>query len=1029
MSSSTIGTYRIPGNRGPTGPTGARGATGATGNTGATGATGSYGLYVLSAISYVNGVTLIMTDGSLRGVSGNFRGATSDFYASDIQSITTGFSIVSSYNNTTGLLNIKGMTATGSLFLTQSDNYININSTVAETPSELDISNLVNNTLIYLVTPSKISSTSIGVSYDNNSYQGTLVYDALGNQKSRLNASYKTKYVGPVQREETPIYLNTDIAGVFYLNTPIGIAGITGTFRNNETISITIIPADENIWYFPENVYFEEGENYLTCGKSIINLLSVDAGKTWLATVAARGFDVNSETCDISNTLGSCCYANSPSDIEELGSLSCLDYTNKETCDSLFGTFNPLSSCEISCGVTGVCCTNGKCIENVSPSECFAFGGRFFGGITCGAYGNDPEGTNDGTRLCPNLCETTVQCCVDGQSIGTNYTKYICEKYFNGIAVPIGENCCDYGVGVGPCCTPSGCSEKNKVQCDEDGGIYMGEGLRCDQINCDCVSGVPIGSCCNSNTCVDGKTRVECNSSNGTFSTLTCEQRGNCQTNPTGSCCLQSGVCLDNITQSNCTSQSGSFSITPCNQRNCSDQVGACCVFSNDPFYPPVDCIPNLTKTQCENINGSCFRPNESCDGLNSCFQCQGPCCPNWNTGDANCLCYDTTYQDCIINSGRWKLADNFTECPLDTDICNCTCSQEDPCCIDPTSCACNSNQPECDCVGIFCGDTNNFRNLYTNLNANLGVYGNDGGGGITDGPVNNGGGSSWNPIDPSFANFSGNRGNLQGPCEFSENCCYVEFDYCKIDLVENEWKPVRQFVQRKVCTAKGNPTVPCESLQFDSCSDTRNKFKKLAKCCLAKNNNCPNADSLCFGVDTSDYCDEMTNEKIFDYLKKFCNDTRNWNDLSETEKSSFICNPEFDSCQSIDCSDCCSEPKISQMERSDERKNTSVPLPGTEDANIGFKIAYRSCISGICKPSDYSYCDPLCSRFIDPCCSEECSQLSSNSCKQCTVYNNENCSKIYSDPIFYAKIVINNEDVCVPIICEDCSEYEACES
>jgi hypothetical protein len=30
---------------------------------------------------------------------------------------------------------------------------------------------------------------------------------------------------------------------------------------------------------------------------------------------------------------------------------------------------------------------------------------------------------------------------------------------------------------------------------------------------------------------------------------------------------------------------------------------------------------------------------------------------------------------------------------------------------------------------------------------------------------------------------------------------------------------------------------------------------------------------------------------------------------------------------------------------------------------------------------------------------------------------------------LFYAKFNINNQDMCLPVICEDCSEYQACES
>jgi len=521
MANSTIGSFVILGPQGPSGPIGPTGDTGNTGNTGPTGPTGDYGRYITTILPSPNKIIFTLSDGTTQEVFGNFRGATSEFF---IDGITSGFeltgleflndygNIISSYDDSTKTLYVKGLSAYGSLYLTEDDDYIYINSSLTEQNSQKDIASLQSRTLIYLKENFKISSTSVGISYDDGIYyNGTLVYDdtGSGNGRAKLNASAKINYLGPIFKSENPIYLNADEAGVFYLSTPIGIAGITGTFRKNESISLTIIPESENIWHFPSNIYFEESENYLTCGKSVINLISTDQGETWLATVAARGFDVSTGTCTISNTLGSCCYQGADF------SIKCLDYTSKETCDSLAGTFSALQSCDTACGITGICCSNGKCIENSNPSECEAFGGRFFLGLTCGAYNNDPNSTNFGTRLCPNNCEEDglVSCCKDGVCLGEDYTKLLCE-HLGGVAFEkncVEAKCCEQNIGIGPCCTSTGCKQLTKAECDASVGIYMGEGFACEEINCDCFDiNEEVGACCDGGFCSQ-KYRSECN--------------------------------------------------------------------------------------------------------------------------------------------------------------------------------------------------------------------------------------------------------------------------------------------------------------------------------------------------------------------------------------------------------------------------------------------------------------------------------------------------------------------------------------
>lgn len=593
MSKSTIGTYVIRGPQGPIGQLGATGNTGQTGNTGPTGPTGDYGVYIQSIQAYTNSIILTLSNGSTQEVIGNFRGATNEFYIGGTTSPSESYSFISSYDSGTQTVSIRGMTFTGSLYLTEDSDYIYIHTNISEAPSELDIANLNQNTLVYLKTNSQISSTSIGVSYDGNYYNGTLVYNdtGSGNGRAKLNASSKIKYVGPITRDDDLIYLNADDAGTFYLATPIGIAGITGTFRANESISLTLIPENENIWHFPENIYFESGENYLTCGKSIINITSTDQGETWLATVAARGFDVDVNSCVLSNTLGSCCYS------AENFETKCKDYITKEACESLFGSFYPLRSCKDACGSTGICCTNGRCIEDTTPSECEAFGGSYYSGITCGAYNNNPDDPNFGSRLCPNNCEQDglVSCCKDGVCLGENFTKLLCEQVLGGKAFEGNcseANCCDQLVGPGPCCTLGGCLELNKVECDAVGGIFMGEALLCNQINCECLDinspTDPFGACCKDNNCISEYKSI-CENNNGIFIGGVCTET--VCSEPTGACCKN---CNCSITSGNfCNSQGGNYQGDGSNCTSNPCNTGAECSCTDDTYQQNYDCVYN----------------------------------------------------------------------------------------------------------------------------------------------------------------------------------------------------------------------------------------------------------------------------------------------------------------------------------------------------------------------------------------------------------------------------------------------------
>jgi hypothetical protein len=516
MYSSSISSIKMLGPDGPTGPIGRTGATGATGTTGATGATGTYGKYVISIQGITTGVVLTFSDGVTSEIKGTFRGTTGYGNTEIPESVGEGISIVGSSSE--GQLNIKGISGVGSLVVTTTNNNLLIDTTYTSTVGNLYSLGLSADTLMYLKGSNLASSTRVKL-------------DGTGNMNFQnqffLNDSAYTKRVGPVKKNQYVgvngelenftigttggIYIDLENGGFYVLQTPIGIAGFTGSFKQNEIITATVLFTSDDIWKFPENVYFEENENYFTCGKSIVNLFSFDAGNNWYAVVSQRGIDLtytnrdtfaNIESCVPALSTGSCCYTKYPEN-----TLNCLDYSTKDQCDLLGGRFSPLVSCVESCGTElGLCCSNGQCIENVSVEECSFFGGNFYSGIACGTYPNNSSGKNYESvitegRLCFDPCETEkLSCCKDGNCIGDQLSRIQCELILGGRSFTGGDcsttNCCEKNIGRGACCA---CAAKDLLCFDdltpaecksaEYDGIFMGEEERCENVNCRCVGG------------------------------------------------------------------------------------------------------------------------------------------------------------------------------------------------------------------------------------------------------------------------------------------------------------------------------------------------------------------------------------------------------------------------------------------------------------------------------------------------------------------------------------------------------------
>ncbi len=664
MSSSAVINFTV---YGPTGNQGPQGSTGATGATGATGITGPRGVYYTESTSAGNSIIFTLSDGTTLGVSGSFRGATtSDKTIGAIrgENVGSGEGLLRTISG--GTFTFKGICAYGSLrasYTGPNNEYISIDSIYwgYDLPGNYDPSTMSGRELLYLETPVLVAGADLKhhplIANDIQSgICGAFGFTFTENPDttSHLNAGSKILRVGPFKKgtlvgltglynntngTTQGIFLDANAAGVFILKTPIGVQGITGSFRKNEIASITVMVESDDVWRFPTNIYFEPDENYLSCGKNIIGLMSYDAGATWLATVSHRGHGIENagRQCIPGYIYGSCCYRNADSTLE------CIDYTSKSVCDRLFGSFSPAKTCEESCTLSnGVCCTNGKCIENVSITLCDTFGGQYWENIDCDQYNS--EGFNYPTgnlseleikqqgRFCYNYCSEDENdqavCCKNGECLG-KYTRAQCELVLGGKSVQTttgcnGVDCCDYSVIDGACCVCNAetntytCSVQSVAACKEANGVFMGPGSQCADVSCGCV--------CGGGEEQDGLGC--CYDPNGPPYNCTQTTLQDCPTKYTWS----EGSSCDE-----CTGGGGSGQIGMCCQTTTSD--GVTTVLCLGDQYSQGDCSgPGQVWTQ----NGSC----------NTCtFQqtTQGICCKN-----GACQSGVTTKQQCDAACGHW---------------------------------------------------------------------------------------------------------------------------------------------------------------------------------------------------------------------------------------------------------------------------------------------------------------------------------------------------------------------------------------
>jgi len=437
-SSSVVMPASVAGPMGLTGPIGITGYGGASGPTGPTGSTGATGSYVVSGYPDDINLVVVLSDGreitienihgptGAYGDAGGLTGIGGNNPYAIFKEVTDGITFW--FKGLTTGTGAAGGKANNSLSMYVTDNSIGISGN-KQPQRGATTDAMVRGRFVYLSdaniadSTALIGTTSGQIGFNNQSSYDTEetvipmgpleLKDSYGNIKwyGITGSDYSINPFGPTAGDGIGIQLVVDRGTVHKIETPIGIHGFTGSFSSDEIFSFNMHLKGNDIWDWPENVYFDKTDLYFSCGWDIVNFLTDDGGESWKANIAVRGYGTSD--CESVHGLGSCCY------IDLDGQHKCQDYTTKEECsnpefgspfdtdgdgipDGDGGYWSAFATCAENCGMdaSGVCCSEGGewgnfggetriCLENVGAAECDYFGGAFW---TYYYYGQDEFG-------------------------------------------------------------------------------------------------------------------------------------------------------------------------------------------------------------------------------------------------------------------------------------------------------------------------------------------------------------------------------------------------------------------------------------------------------------------------------------------------------------------------------------------------------------------------------------------------------------------------------------------------------------
>lgn len=666
MGSSSISRI-ILGNTGPTGPTGNTGPIGPTGTgTGKTGSVGITGEWVRSINVTDNGSINFNTPNRSFGITGTKgnTGLTGTVFG---QNVGEGLSLFFSQNGYTS--NIRGISFIGNLSAQVTG------GTIKVIPNDvfygIDLSSSIeNDRLVYSETENKINSTRIalGKTYGDFSFSNTkgitpgslAVYGEIHGFVVSLNGNDSV---------DNGLTLSVSNGGVYVITTPLKWNAISldgMTYNSNELISATLFINGNSIVKLPSNLFFG-GYTYSSifgCGINIMNIMTLDGGQNWFASIIDRGYGVSG--CQDLEGLGSCC-----------GATSCTDYLTQDECNSRGGRWNAFKGCsDAVCSYESLCCSNYDCVSGIEQEECLKFGGQYYEGITCGNSQN--ENAEDNTlRTCYNPNFNSTICCVDGECI-PDVTFRLCRDFYGG--VPLEGTCTDVNCAggglLGACCPqippPPGsintCEENiNAIQCTKLGGIWKSHN------DCDlCETTEPTGACCFDDSPCVLLTSTVCAQQGGEFKGPGTNCDVHCSIDPILGACCKGGECLER-TLEQCDALAGAFqgAQTTCPNDACipSGPIGACCVNGVCSIK---------TQGQCIAQNGQFFE-GQACEPT-TCFQFDsfGACCRGLN-------CTMELVQDCVSSDGFFAGAGS-------------TCAVN-PCSGNPFGACCRLDSAECSVI------------------------------------------------------------------------------------------------------------------------------------------------------------------------------------------------------------------------------------------------------------------------------------------------------------------------------------------
>ena len=761
-SSSIIPPSSMIGPKGPIGVTGPFGPVGTTGATGATGPTGPTGTYVYSSYHDDRNLYLILSDDTeikIQGLKGN-TGATG--FAGGLSS-ENGVSVFKEMQGNTFWF--KGISAEGSLIAYATNDIIGISGD-KQRQKGATAPNLEDYNFLYLTTTSTAdTSGSYGLTYDTSDdsmvfgstasfdpEEHVVLVDSIGSDEV-VNIYGGEAFEGDqLAGDGVGIQLLVTGGSVYDIQTPIGIAGFTGAFNENETFRFTAILRGNDIWDWPTNVLFDESDTFFSCGTDIIGMSTNDAGLNWTAVVSSRGYQQSGDcSTDVPYGLGSCCYTN------DSGAKQCEEFIREGECLlKEQPLWNPFETCQESCGneiTNGICCSEGGewfggesgiCVEGVSQTDCEYFGSthwtHYFYDINADGIpfelvdpveidcNNTPETCEtspygDICKWCLDPCVDAIACCKDGTCIGDSFgggensipiSAAICVYVYGGVPI-IGS----IDSTVAACCVDGECKNTTRTLCEMQGGNFLKsrncnhiEELPCwhtiedggecvEECNCtnstweegagpvDCFSG--IGACCGYNGGCTNTLEGECTNGywQGSGSNCTDSDGIPNETCTIGSCILPTGGCESGESPQTCYEQEGLFvEGTPCD------------ILFGGGSCSTVDCCDYMIHygACCDPNNETCIDDisNKNCDGY---FMGPGTTCTGENA--VNC-CFDGA---CCDGENCFQVS-SPDECPPgDLYIPQETCESIQENGTDEVKIACGYSEPPVETIACCYSD------------------------------------------------------------------------------------------------------------------------------------------------------------------------------------------------------------------------------------------------------------------------------------------------------------------------------------